>query len=106
MRDEDLEKLMERWADHEIASAPEMHPTADMYRMVRAKTRRNRFSVLFARRLLRRVFVHIFRLGLLFDRIGLRIDLVLLRLLDLEVLSQIAEGPHRFATGDHFSGDR
>jgi hypothetical protein len=50
MRDEDLEKIMERWADHEIASAPEMHPTADMYRMVRAKMRRNRFSVLFARR--------------------------------------------------------
>jgi hypothetical protein len=49
MRDQDFEIIMERWADHEIASAPEMHPTADMYRMVQAKTRRNRFSVLFAR---------------------------------------------------------
>jgi hypothetical protein len=37
MRDNDFEKVMDTWADDETESAPDMRPTADMYRMVRAK---------------------------------------------------------------------
>jgi hypothetical protein len=40
MRDEDFEKVMDTWADREAESAPEMRPTADMYRMVQAKRER------------------------------------------------------------------
>jgi len=40
MRDQDFEKIMDTWADHESESAPEMHPTADMYRMIQAKQKR------------------------------------------------------------------
>jgi len=40
MRDQDFEKIMEAWAEHETASAPDLHPTADLYRMVRARQKR------------------------------------------------------------------
>jgi len=40
MRDQDFEKIMEAWAEHETASAPDLHPTADVYRMVRARQKR------------------------------------------------------------------
>jgi hypothetical protein len=36
VRDRDLDGLLERWAAHETASAPELGPTPDMYRSVRA----------------------------------------------------------------------
>ena len=44
----DFEKTMDAWADHETASAPEMSPTPEMYRMVRA--RRGKPSALTYRR--------------------------------------------------------
>jgi len=37
MRDDDFEKVIDAWADHEIESAPEMRPTAEMHRLVRAR---------------------------------------------------------------------
>jgi hypothetical protein len=40
MRDQDFDQAMDAWADHETEAAPEIRPTADMYRMVRAKQRR------------------------------------------------------------------
>jgi len=42
MADQDFEKKMDTWADHEVASAPEMSPTPDMYRLVRARQRKFR----------------------------------------------------------------
>ena len=45
MRDQDFEKTMDAWAAQEIASAPEMRPTADMVRMVRAKRQRKPISL-------------------------------------------------------------
>lgn len=50
MRDGDFERTMDAWADHETESAPEMHPTAEMYRMVEAKRRPSRLSVLLSHR--------------------------------------------------------
>jgi len=40
MTDRDFEKLMDTWADQEAASAPQLRPTAAMYRMVRARGKR------------------------------------------------------------------
>jgi len=37
MKDDDFQRTMEAWAEHEIESAPEVHPTPEMYRMVRAR---------------------------------------------------------------------
>jgi hypothetical protein len=41
MRDKDFEEIMDSWADHETESAPEMHPTSGMYRLVQAKRKRS-----------------------------------------------------------------
>lgn len=38
MGDDGFEKTMEAWADHEIESAPDLHPTDEMYHLVRART--------------------------------------------------------------------
>ena len=43
MKESDFEKIMETWAGHETGSAPEMRPTADMYRAVQAKRKKTRF---------------------------------------------------------------
>lgn len=40
MRDQDFEKIMEAWAEHEAASAPDLRPTADMYRMLQSRQKR------------------------------------------------------------------
>jgi hypothetical protein len=40
MKDQDFDQAMDAWADHETEAAPEMRPTADMYRMVRTKQKR------------------------------------------------------------------
>jgi hypothetical protein len=37
MSDEDFERTLDEWADHEIESAPEPRPTEEMYRLVRAR---------------------------------------------------------------------
>lgn len=42
MKDKDFEKIMDTWADHETESAPKMQPTADMYRMVHARGKRQK----------------------------------------------------------------
>jgi hypothetical protein len=43
MKDKDLEKIMQTWANHETGAAPEMRPTAEMYRAVRAKRKKTGF---------------------------------------------------------------
>ncbi len=40
MPNKDFDEIMDTWADHETESAPEMRPTAGMYRMVRARQKR------------------------------------------------------------------
>ncbi len=40
MQDKDFDEIVDTWVDHETESAPEMRPTADMYRLVRAKQKR------------------------------------------------------------------
>lgn len=40
MGDNDFEQVMDTWADHETESTPDMHPTAEMYRLVRASRQR------------------------------------------------------------------
>ena len=50
MRDEKFEKTMEAWAKHETLSAPEMRPTAEMYRMVEARRKPGILTILFSRR--------------------------------------------------------
>jgi hypothetical protein len=40
MKDRDFEELIETWASHETASAPDLRPTDDMYQMVRAKAKK------------------------------------------------------------------
>ena len=37
MSDEDFERTLDKWADHEIESAPEIRPTEEMYGLVRAR---------------------------------------------------------------------
>jgi hypothetical protein len=49
MRDDDLEKIMDEWAAHEIESASQMRPTAEMHRLVQARQTR-RPSYLFSSR--------------------------------------------------------
>lgn len=49
MGDEELEKLMEAWAEKETASAPELRPTAEMYRLVRLKGQRKPRPFVFSR---------------------------------------------------------
>jgi len=49
MKDQDFEKIMDAWADHETESAPEMHPTADMYRMIQARKKREPSSLFYSR---------------------------------------------------------
>jgi len=50
VRDEEFENTMDTWADHETESAPGMHPTAEMYRMVQAKRKKSLLFVLLSRR--------------------------------------------------------
>jgi len=45
MDDEKFEKIMDTWASHEIESAPELHPTEEMSRMLGAKKRKRIFPV-------------------------------------------------------------
>ncbi len=40
MQDKDFDGVMDTWAEHETESAPEMRPTAGMYRLVRARQKR------------------------------------------------------------------
>jgi hypothetical protein len=40
MSDNELDKVLDAWADREAASAPEMQPTEEMYRIVRARAKR------------------------------------------------------------------
>jgi hypothetical protein len=44
MNDRELEKTMDTWAAQEMASAPDMRPTAEMVRLVRAKRKRKDIS--------------------------------------------------------------
>ena len=50
MQDKDLKKIMDTWAEHEVESAPEMRPTADMVRMVQARRKRKFSPLVFSRR--------------------------------------------------------
>jgi hypothetical protein len=50
MQDKDLDKIMEKWADDETASAPKMRPTAEMYEQVESLDRRRSMGLLGARR--------------------------------------------------------
>ncbi len=50
MSDKDFEKIMDTWAEHEVESAPEMRPTADMVRMVQARQKRKFSFLVFSRR--------------------------------------------------------
>ena len=45
MREDDFEKTMEAWAGHEIGAAPEMRPTADMYRLLQARQKEKSVSL-------------------------------------------------------------
>jgi len=45
MRDEEFEKIMDAWVSEEIKSAPQMRPTAEIYRMVEAKKKRVIFPI-------------------------------------------------------------
>ena len=45
MNDRELMKAMDAWAAHEAASAPDMRPTAEMVRLVRAKQERKPVSL-------------------------------------------------------------
>lgn len=51
MRDQDFERIMESWAEHETASAPDLHPTVDLYQMVRARRKRRSVFPAFSPRL-------------------------------------------------------
>jgi hypothetical protein len=50
MRDDDFERTMDAWAHHEASSAPQLRPTAEMYRMVEARRRPSLLSILLSRR--------------------------------------------------------
>jgi hypothetical protein len=50
MRDDDFERTMDAWAHHEARSAPQMRPTAEMYRTVEANRRPGLLSLLLSRR--------------------------------------------------------
>ena len=45
MREDDFEKTMEAWAGHEIGAAPEMRPTAEMYRLLQARQKEKSVSL-------------------------------------------------------------
>jgi len=40
MKDDEFENIMDIWASYEIKSAPQLHPTQEMYQMVEAKKRK------------------------------------------------------------------
>jgi hypothetical protein len=44
MQDKEFETIMEAWAEHETEAAPEMRPTADMIRLVRARQKKRPVS--------------------------------------------------------------
>jgi hypothetical protein len=46
MRDNEFDKTLDTWADQEAASAPDMRPTQEMYRLVRARAKRRLFLAL------------------------------------------------------------
>ena len=54
MKDEEFEKTMDAWASHEVKSAPELRPTEEIHRMVKAQKRKIMFPT-YARRVLVRV---------------------------------------------------
>lgn len=54
MKDEEFEKTMDAWASHEVKSAPELRPTEEIHRMVKAQRRKIMFPT-YARRILVRV---------------------------------------------------
>ena len=49
MSDEDFERTLNKWADHEIESAPEIRPTEEMCRLVRAREQGKPFSLFSSR---------------------------------------------------------
>lgn len=50
MPKDNFDQLMDRWVDQEAKSAPELRPTADMYRMIEARKKRFPFLFPFPRR--------------------------------------------------------
>lgn len=50
MQDRDLDQVMAKWVDDEMASAPKLRPTAEMYERVVSLGRRRSLGALFARR--------------------------------------------------------
>jgi hypothetical protein len=42
MRDDEFKKALDTWAESEVESAPELHPTAEMVRLVQAKQKASR----------------------------------------------------------------
>jgi len=51
MKDEDFEKTMDNWAADEVESAPQLRPTEEIYRMIKAQREKSSFPV-YARRVL------------------------------------------------------
>jgi len=51
MDDRDLDKIMDKWADDESASAPKLRPTAEMYERVVSLGRKRSLGALLSRRL-------------------------------------------------------
>ena len=45
MKDENFEKTMDKWAAHEVQSAPQLRPTEEMYQMIEARKRKGLFPV-------------------------------------------------------------
>jgi hypothetical protein len=52
MKDKDFENIMDSWAERETASAPEMQPTAEMFRLVQARQEPSPVSLFRSRRVL------------------------------------------------------
>ncbi len=51
MEEQQFEQTMEAWAEHETRSAPELRPTAEMYRMLKASTKTSFWSVIMSHRM-------------------------------------------------------
>ena len=45
MKDEEFDKAMDTWASKELESAPQLHPTGEMYRMVKSRRRKAMFPI-------------------------------------------------------------
>jgi hypothetical protein len=50
MRDQDLDQVIQKWADDETASAPKLRPTAEMYECIEALGNRRSLGPLWTRR--------------------------------------------------------